>query len=277
MTTSALQAEDLSLGYDRTTVFEHLDLDITEGTVTTLVGANGSGKSTVLKAFGRLLAPERGLIRLDGTPIQRLPSRQVARRLALLPQKPLTPTATSVRELVMRGRHPHQSLLRPWTPADAAAVAAAMAATGVEDVAERDVASLSGGQLQRAWIALVLAQDTATILLDEPTTFLDLAHQLEVLRLVRSINRERGRTVVMVLHDLGLAARYSDRLVVLHDGRVLADGSPWQVLTPGVLATAFGLDAEVIADPHTGTPLVVPREPDAPATETIVDQLVRLG
>jgi len=277
MTTSALQAEDLSLGYDRTTVFEHLDLDITEGTVTTLVGANGSGKSTVLKAFGRLLAPERGLIRLDGTPIQRLPSRQVARRLALLPQKPLTPTATSVRELVMRGRHPHQSLLRPWTPADAAAVAAAMAATGVEDVAERDVASLSGGQLQRAWIALVLAQDTATILLDEPTTFLDLAHQLEVLRLVRSINRERGRTVVMVLHDLGLAARYSDRLVVLHDGRVLADGSPWQVLTPGVLATAFGLDAEVIADPHTGTPLVVPREPDAPGTETIVDQLVRLG
>ncbi len=277
MTTSALQAEDLSLGYDRTTVFEHLDLDITEGTVTTLVGANGSGKSTVLKAFGRLLAPERGLIRLDGTPIRRLPSRQVARRLALLPQKPLTPTATSVRELVMRGRHPHQSLLRPWTPADAAAVAAAMAATGVEDVAERDVASLSGGQLQRAWIALVLAQDTATILLDEPTTFLDLAHQLEVLRLVRSINRERGRTVVMVLHDLGLAARYSDRLVVLHDGRVLADGSPWQVLTPGVLATAFGLDAEVIADPHTGTPLVVPREPDAPGTETIVYQLVRLG
>lgn len=271
----ALQAENLTLGYDRAPVLERLDLAIEEGSVTTLVGANGSGKSTLLKAFGRLLVPRGGTVRLSGTPIRQLSPRQVARRLALLPQKPLTPSSTSVRDLVMRGRHPHQSLLRPWTPADADAVAAALAATGIADVAERDVASLSGGQLQRAWIALVLAQDTPTVLLDEPTTFLDLAHQLEVLRLVRSINRERGRTVVMVLHDLGLAARYSDRLVVLHEGRVLADGDPWRALTPDVLATAFGLDADVIADPHTGTPLVIPREPPTPVLKNTVPELVR--
>lgn len=264
--TTALHADGVTLGYDRRTVFADLDLAIEEGTVTTLVGANGSGKSTLLKAFGRLLAPSRGTVRLSGTPIGQLSARQVARRLAVLPQKPLTPAATSVRDLVMRGRHPHQSLLRPWTPQDAAHVQAAIEATGLADVASRDVNSLSGGQLQRAWIALVLAQDAPTILLDEPTTFLDLAHQLEVLRLVRRINAEQGRTIVMVLHDLGLAARFSDRLVVVHDGRVLADGSPWDVLTPAVLAEAFGLAADVIPDPACGTPLVVPHEPGHPAT-----------
>lgn len=257
----ALQAEDLTLGYDRTTVLEHLDLAIEAGTVTTLIGANGCGKSTLLKAFGRLLAPAAGTVRLDGTPIGGLSTREVARRLAVLPQRPLTPAATSVRDLVMRGRHPHQHLLRPWTPADQALVAEAMAATGVSEVAHKDVNELSGGQLQRAWIALVLAQDAPTILLDEPTTFLDLAHQLDVLRLVRRINAERGSTIVMVLHDLSLAARFSDRLVALHDGRVLADGAPWDVLTPDVLAVAFGLEADVIPDPRTGTPLVVPLEP----------------
>ncbi len=260
----ALHAEDLTLGYDRTVVLEHLDLVVEAGTVTTLIGANGCGKSTLLKAFGRLLAQTSGTVRLDGTPIAELSTREVARRLAVLPQRPLTPAATSVRDLVMRGRHPHQSLLRPWTPGDAAKVAAAMAATGVGEVADRDVNALSGGQLQRAWIALVLAQETPTILLDEPTTFLDLAHQLDVLRLVRAINAERSSTVVMVLHDLSLAARFSDRLVVLHDGGVLADGRPWDVLTPEVLQTAFGLEADVVPDPRTGTPLVVPLEPSLP-------------
>jgi iron complex transport system ATP-binding protein len=264
----ALHAENLTLGYDRTVVLEHLDLAIEAGTVTTLIGANGCGKSTLLKAFGRLLAPAGGTVHLDGAPIAGMSTREVARRLAILPQRPLTPAATSVRDLVLRGRHPHQSLLRPWSPSDADKVAAAMAATGVAAVADRDVNELSGGQLQRAWIALVLAQETPTILLDEPTTFLDLTHQLDVLRLVRAINAERGSTVVMVLHDLSLAARFSDRLVVLHDGGVLVDGRPWDVLTPAVLQTAFGLDADVIADPRTGTPLVVPLEPsppDAPA------------
>ncbi|MBK8445718.1 MAG: ABC transporter ATP-binding protein [Micropruina sp.] len=259
--TAALAAEAATLGYDDHVVFSGLDLHIEPGTVTTLIGANGCGKSTLLKAFGRLLTPSAGSIRLEGTPLRRLSARAVARRLAILPQKPLTPGATTVRDLVMRGRHPHQRLLRPWTAEDAAKVEAAIDATGMTELADRDVGSLSGGQLQRAWIALVLAQDAPTILLDEPTTFLDLSHQLEVLRLVRTINARHGSTIVMVLHDLSLAARYSDRLVVLHQGRVLADGEPWQVITPEVLATAFGLDALVIADPASGRPLVVPLEP----------------
>ncbi len=259
--TPVLQARDVTLAYERALVFEHLDLTIARGSVTTLVGANGSGKSTALKAFGRLLAPRSGAVLLDGEPIRGLSTRAVARRLAILPQKPLTPSATSVRDLVSRGRHPHQSLFTPQTAADTAAVEAALAATGVSDLADRDAASLSGGQLQRAWIALVLAQQTPVVLLDEPTTFLDLSHQLDVLRLVRSMNRERGTTMVMVLHDLSLAARFSDRLVVLAAGRVVADGAPWEVLTPDVLSTAFDLDAMVIPDPATGTPLIVPREP----------------
>ncbi|HEY0259352.1 MAG TPA: ABC transporter ATP-binding protein [Lacisediminihabitans sp.] len=259
--TLALEARDLTLAYERAVVFEHLDLGVERGSVTTLIGANGSGKSTLLKAFARLLTPRAGAVLLDGEPIRGQSTRAIARRLAILPQKPLMPSATSVRDLVSRGRHPHQSLLKPWTPADAAAVDEALAATGVAELADRDAASLSGGQLQRAWIALVLAQQTAVVLLDEPTTFLDLSHQLEVLRLVRSMNSERTTTVVMVLHDLSLAARFSDRLVVLGDGRVLADGAPWDVLTPPVLRHAFDLDAMVISDPATGTPLVVPREP----------------
>lgn len=260
-TQPALVAEAATLGYDDHVVFSGIDLQIEAGTVTTLIGANGCGKSTLLKAFGRLLTPSAGSIRLEGTPLHRLSARAVARRLAILPQKPLTPAATTVRDLVMRGRHPHQTLLRPWSPQDAAKVEAALEATGMSELADRDVGSLSGGQLQRAWIALVLAQDAPTILLDEPTTFLDLSHQLEVLRLVRTINARHGSTIVMVLHDLSLAARYSDRLVVLHQGRVLADGEPWQVITPEVLDAAFGLEALVIADPASGRPLVVPLDP----------------
>ncbi|PFG15591.1 iron complex transport system ATP-binding protein [Propionicimonas paludicola] len=278
----ALEAERLRLGYEQKVVLDGIDLGIEQGSVTTLIGANGCGKSTLLKAFGRLLTPLGGEVRLSGQPLRELSAKRLARRLAVLPQKPLTPAATTTRDLVLRGRSPHQSLLRPWTPADAATVDAALAATGLTDLAERDVNTLSGGQLQRAWVALVLAQETPTILLDEPTTYLDLSHQLEVLRLVRRINRERGTTIVMVLHDLGLAARFSDRLVVLHQGQVLADGTPWQVLTPEVLATAFGLAARVVPDPVTGSPLVVPIEPSddpsaAAATRHDSDQLVRLG
>ncbi|WP_285024507.1 ABC transporter ATP-binding protein [Plantibacter sp. ME-Dv--P-122b] len=258
----ALEARGVSLAYDQTVVFEGLDLRIETGEVTTLIGANGCGKSTLLKAFGRLLTPTAGTVELDGRGVRSIPTREVARRLAILPQKPLTPSATTVRDLVSRGRHPHQSLLKPWTPADTIAVDEALAATGLETLADRDTASLSGGQLQRAWIALVLAQRAPTILLDEPTTFLDLSHQLDVLRLVRSINRERGATVVMVLHDLTLAGRYSDRLVVVGGGRVIADGTPWEVLTPAVLREAFDLDAIVIPDPSSGSPLIVPVDPD---------------
>ncbi|MGG7450998.1 ABC transporter ATP-binding protein [Plantibacter auratus] len=260
--TPALEARGVSLAYDQMVVFEGLDLRIETGEVTTLIGANGCGKSTLLKAFGRLLTPTAGTVELDGRGVRSIPTREVARRLAILPQKPLTPSATTVRDLVSRGRHPHQSLLKPWTPADTIAVDEALAATGLETLADRDTASLSGGQLQRAWIALVLAQRAPTILLDEPTTFLDLSHQLDVLRLVRSINRERGATVVMVLHDLTLAGRYSDRLVVVGGGRVIADGTPWEVLTPAVLREAFDLDAIVIPDPSSGSPLIVPVDPD---------------
>ncbi|WP_228506461.1 ABC transporter ATP-binding protein [Plantibacter sp. VKM Ac-2880] len=258
----ALEARGVSLAYEQTVVFEQLDLRIESGQVTTLIGANGCGKSTLLKAFGRLLTPTAGTVELDGRAVRSIPTREVARRLAILPQKPLTPSATTVRDLVSRGRHPHQSLLKPWTPADTIAVDEALAATGLETLADRDTASLSGGQLQRAWIALVLAQRAPTILLDEPTTFLDLSHQLDVLRLVRSINRERGATVVMVLHDLTLAGRYSDRLVVVGGGRIIADGTPWEVLTPAVLREAFDLDAIVIPDPSSGSPLIVPVDPD---------------
>ncbi|MFT4296416.1 MAG: ABC transporter ATP-binding protein [Micropruina sp.] len=273
MTAPALLADRVTLGYDGHLVFRDLTVQVEPGSVTTLIGANGCGKSTLLKAFGRLLAPSAGQVRLEGRPIRELSARAVARRLAILPQKPLTPAATTVRDLVMRGRHPHQTLLRPWSAADAATVSEAIASTGMTELADRDVGSLSGGQLQRAWIALVLAQDAPVILLDEPTTFLDLSHQLEVLRLVRRINAERGSTIVMVLHDLTLAARYSDRLIVLHEGRVFADGAPWEVITPEVLATAFGLEALVIPDPASGRPLVVPLEPAVDPTTTGV----RLG
>ena len=263
-TVAALEARGLTLAYDRSVVFEGLDLSIEAGKVTTLIGANGSGKSTLLKAFGRIVQPTVGSVHLDGTPVRDFATREVARRLAILPQKPLTPSATSVRDLVSRGRHPHQSLLKPWTPRDTEVVDAALASTGLSELASRDAGSLSGGQLQRAWIALVLAQEAPTILLDEPTTFLDLSHQLDVLELVRSINRERGATVVMVLHDLSLAGRYSDRLVVVGEGRVLADGPPWEVLTPDILRAAFDLEATVVPDPSSGSPLVVPAlRPDA--------------
>ncbi|GAA2228502.1 ABC transporter ATP-binding protein [Herbiconiux moechotypicola] len=254
----ALEARGLTIGYDRVPIFENLDLTIAQGEVTTLIGANGCGKSTLLKAFGRLLPPTEGSVSLEGVPVRSMSAKAVAKRLAILPQKPLTPSATTVRDLVSRGRHPHQSLFRPWTAEDSRITDAALAATGIAELADRDAGELSGGQLQRAWIALVLAQEAPIILLDEPTTFLDLSHQLDVLRLVRSINRERGATVVMVLHDLTLAGRYSDRLVVVGGGRVIADGSPWEVLTPEVLREAFALEAQVIADPATGTPLIVP-------------------
>ncbi|QQD75542.1 ABC transporter ATP-binding protein [Curtobacterium sp. YC1] len=256
--TPVLEARALSVGYDRHPVLRDLDLRVERGTVTTFLGANGCGKSTLLKAFGRVLKPQSGEVLLDGVPIRREPNRQVARKLAILPQSPVAPAGTSVLDLVMRGRNPHQSWAKPWTAEDAAVAEEAIAATGLTEVAHRDVASLSGGQRQRAWIALVVAQQAETLLLDEPTTYLDLAHQLEVLRLVRRLNREQGSTVVMVLHDLSLAARYSDRLVVLHDGGIAADGAPDEVLTPALLEHAFGLHARVVPDPVTGAPMIVP-------------------
>lgn len=253
-----LRGEDLRLAYGNVTVVDGLDLDVHDGRVTTIIGPNGCGKSTVLKALGRLLRPTGGHVLLDGNRIDRMPSRDVARVLGVLPQSPKAPEGLTVTDLVMRGRHPHQTWFRQWSRDDEALVADALRWTDMLDHGDRPVDALSGGQRQRAWISMALAQGTDLLLLDEPTTFLDLAHQIDVLDLVHRLHREMGRTVVMVLHDLSLAARYADVLVAMKDGRVVATGPPADVLTPELLAEVFGLRAMVVPDPATGTPLVVP-------------------
>ncbi|WP_022916347.1 ABC transporter ATP-binding protein [Ruania albidiflava] len=253
-----LRADQLSLGYDGAPVVRDLDLRIPAGQVTVIVGANGCGKSTLLRGMARLLRPVSGQVLLDGQSVHTRPARQVAQLLGILPQTPVAPESITVADLVARGRYPHQRWFRQWTPADEAAVAAALLRTDTLDLADREVDSLSGGQRQRVWIAMALAQDTGVLLLDEPTTFLDVAHQLDVLDLLRSLNAERGTTVVMVLHDLNLAARYADHLVVMHAGRVQATGTPAEVVTPAVVQEAFALTAHVMDDPVTGTPMVVP-------------------
>jgi iron complex transport system ATP-binding protein len=253
-----LQAVGLKLGYGDRIVVDGLDLGIEAGTVTTIIGPNGCGKSTLLRALGRLLKPSGGEVLLDGKRIDKMPSKEVARILGVLPQAPTAPEGLTVADLVARGRHPHQTWYRQWSSDDEAAVSEALSMTGLLDLGERPLDELSGGQRQRAWISMALAQGTDLLLLDEPTTFLDLAHQIEVLELVRRLHGELGRTVVMVLHDLNLAARYADRLVAMRDGKVIASGTPAEVLTEGLLAEVFDLEAKVIEDPVAGTPLVIP-------------------
>ena len=253
-----LAAHAITVAYHGREVIRDLTLTIPEGRVTAIIGPNGCGKSTLLRTLARLHRPAKGEVTLDGANIHAQPTRRVAQRLALLPQAPLAPAGITVTDLVGRGRAPWQGLLRQWSEADAAAVTAALRATGLAELAEERVEALSGGQRQRAWIAMTLAQDTAFLLLDEPTTWLDLPYQIEVLRLLQRLNRDTGRTVVSVLHDLSLAARHSDHMVALRAGRVVAEGTPAEVITPAVLAEAFGLSARVVPDPETGTPLVVP-------------------
>jgi iron complex transport system ATP-binding protein len=257
-----LRTEGVSLAYEGgPAVVTGLDLPIPDGEVTCIVGANACGKSTLLRALARLLVPTHGSVLLDGQAIHRLPTKVVARTLGVLPQSPTAPEGLSVEDLVSRGRFPHQRFLQTWTEADEEAVESALAMTGTAGLRHRPVDELSGGQRQRAWIAMALAQETALLLLDEPTTYLDVAHRLDVLELLRELNAQRGRTVVMVLHDLNEAARYSDHLIALRDGQVVASGSPLQVVTPAVVRETFGIDSHIIDDPVSGTPLVVPIGP----------------
>jgi iron complex transport system ATP-binding protein len=271
-----LSARGLRLAYDERTVVDGLDLQVPDGRVTVIVGANACGKSTLLRGVARVLRPTGGTVTLDGTDIRSRPTKEVARILGLLPQERSAPDGITVADLVGRGRHPHQSWIPRWSEEDDEIVAAALTATDTLELAERRVDELSGGQRQRVWIAMALAQDTDVLLLDEPTTFLDLTHQVEVLDLLLEINRTRGTTIVMVLHDLNLAARYADLLVVMREGRVLTSGTPAAVLTPSTIQAAFGLDAAVVPDPVCGSPMVVPvgrfHRPTADAPATVASE-----
>ncbi|MEW1612955.1 MULTISPECIES: ABC transporter ATP-binding protein [unclassified Streptomyces] len=252
-----LAARGVTVGYGGRAVIDDLDVEIPPGVVTTIIGPNGCGKSTLLRTLTRLLKPAEGTVVLDGQDIAGLRTRDVAKKLGLLPQAPVAPEGLTVGDLVARGRHPHQSWLRQWSSDDADVVERALAMTGVADLADRPVDSLSGGQRQRVWISMTLAQGTDLLLLDEPTTYLDLAHAIDVLDLVDDLH-ESGCTVVMVLHDLNLATRYSDNLIVMRAGSILAQGHPREVITAELLYEAFGLRAKVIDDPVGDRPLIVP-------------------
>lgn len=256
--THRLHAEAVTLRYGERTISENLSVAIPDGSFTVIVGPNACGKSTLLRALSRLLAPSSGQVILDGRRIGSLPARDVARRLGLLPQSATAPEGITVADLVARGRYPHQSFLRQWSAADEQAVAAAMEATRIAPLSERPVDALSGGQRQRVWIAMALAQQTPILLLDEPTTFLDIAHQIDLLDLLADLNRE-GRTIVAVLHDLNHACRYASHIIAMKEGAIVAQGEPAAVITGQLVERVFGLPSLIIADPVTGTPLVVPR------------------
>lgn len=254
-----LHVRDLTVSYGAAKIIDGLALDVPRGGVTTIVGPNGCGKSTLLRAVAGLIPRERGEVVLNGRNTTEMKRREIARTLAVLPQTPVAPDGLTVRDLVGRGRHPHQTWLRQTSGNDRAMVDEMMELTQVAEFAERPLERLSGGQRQRAWIAMVLAQDTPLVLLDEPTTYLDLSHCVELLALIRRLADEMGRTVVMVLHDLNLAARFSDQLVVMKGGEVQAAGTPAEVVSEQLLADVFSLPAVVTEDPVAGGPLIVPR------------------
>jgi iron complex transport system ATP-binding protein len=268
-----LRADQLSLAYDDRVISEHLSVRIPDGRITVIVGANACGKSTLLRGLARLLKPKAGTVLLDGHDIHRLPTKQVATRLGILPQQPIAPEGITVSDLVSRGRNPHQRFFRQWSDADEAAVMRALEATCTADLADRSVDELSGGQRQRVWIALALAQDTPLMLLDEPTTFLDLTHQIEVLDLLADLNDRDERTIVLVLHDLNLACRYADHLIAMKDGRIVAEGVPGAIVTEDLLADVFDLAATIVPDPVTDTPLIVPIPARARRRSGAVDRI----
>ncbi|MFK0240191.1 ABC transporter ATP-binding protein [Microbacterium sp. NPDC090281] len=252
-----LRAERVTIGYDARIISSELNVNVPPGGFTVIIGPNACGKSTLLRALSRLLVPREGAILLDGKEISKYRAKEVARRIGLLPQSSISPDGITVADLVARGRYPHQKLLQQRSPADEAAVAHALEATHLSDLSARLVDELSGGQRQRVWVAMVLAQQTPLLLLDEPTTFLDIAHQIELMELFDSLHRE-GHTLVAVLHDLNHAARYASHLIAMKDGQVVAEGPPEEVVTEKIVAEVFGIDSVVIADPITGGPLVVP-------------------
>lgn len=257
--THSLKAEALTAGYGGRIIVNGIDLELPAGRISVIVGANACGKSTLLKTLSRLLPAQDGHVLLDGKRIDQIPSKELARTMGLLPQQPIAPEGIAVADLVGRGRHPHQKLFRSWTADDDRAVTEALIATGVVELADRSVDELSGGQRQRVWIAMALAQETDILLLDEPTTFLDVAHQIEVLDLLTDLNRSRGTTIAMVLHDINLAARYADHLFAVRNGELIASGPPEETITSQLVQDVFGLNAVVIPDPVSGSPLVLPK------------------
>ncbi len=253
-----LATSALSLGHDRTIVVRELDLELPQRQVTVIVGPNGCGKSTLLGGLARTIAPRSGAVLLDGKPLTSLSTRAIARIIGLLPQSATAPDGLTVRDLVRYGRQPHQGLLRQWSAADAEAVEHALAAADLHELADRPLDTLSGGQRQRAWIAMAVAQDTDILMLDEPTSALDMGHALEVLEMVRGLTAERGRTVVLVLHDLTTACRYADHMVAMRDGRVAAQGAPRDIVTPELVRELYGVESVILTDPVHGTPVVCP-------------------
>ncbi|GAA4947541.1 iron complex transport system ATP-binding protein [Nonomuraea thailandensis] len=256
-TTSRLTGTGLTLAYDQRVVATDLSVTIPDESFTVIIGPNACGKSTLLRALARMLKPRTGAVHLDGSVITSLPSKEVARRLGLLPQSSIVPDGITVADLVARGRYPHQKLMRQWSKADEAAVSEAMRATDVAELADRIVDELSGGQRQRVWLAMALAQETPILLLDEPTTFLDISHQIEVLDLCAELH-EQGRTMVAVLHDLNQACRYATHLIVMRGGQIVAEGDPTEIVTSELVHEVFDLRCEIIQDPQSGTPLIVP-------------------
>lgn len=257
MTTTGLATNKLRVGYGTEPVLSDFDFTVPEGRFTAVIGPNGCGKSTLVKSLSRVLTTEPGMVNLEGKPVQKLRPKLLAQRIALLPQHPVVPDGVTVRGLVSRGRYPYHRPLKQWSSDDPTAIAQALEATGMTAFADFPVADLSGGQRQRAWLAMVLAQQTQYVLLDEPTSFLDIAHQIDVLRLCRSMTAN-GRTVLAVLHDLNQAARYADELVVMHRGKLVAQGAPSDILTTELITEVFGLESMIGADPWSGTPMVVP-------------------
>lgn len=253
-----LSVEQLSAGYGEKNILDSINLDIEPGKITSIIGANACGKSTLLRTMSRLMNPSSGRVLLDAHPIHNMPTKDLAQTLGLLPQTPISPEGITVGDLVSRGRHPYHKLLSRWSKADDEAIANALEATKTTELIDREVDELSGGQRQRVWIAMALAQETEILLLDEPTTYLDVAHQIEILDLLVELNQSRGTTIVLVLHDLNLAARYSDHLIAMKSGQVFTHGLPNQVVTEAAIKTVFGLDNQVITDPISNTPLVLP-------------------